>query len=85
MASAEEERTIAHRISRRWINHSFAEKQWKYGLAFLSIRFKYFKKNCSSSPKALIVMAPAMDSARWLAIKDLVVPSVRINSFAEAK
>lgn len=30
-------------------------------------------------------MAPEMDSARWLAIKDLVVPSVRINSFAEAK
>ena len=43
------------------------------------------KKNRSSSPKALIVMAPAMDSARWFAIKDLVVPSVRINSFAEAK
>lgn len=30
-------------------------------------------------------MAPAMDSARWLAIKDLVVPTVRINSLAEAK
>jgi hypothetical protein len=30
-------------------------------------------------------MAPAIDSARWLATEDLLVPLIRINSFAEAK
>ena len=85
MARAEAERTMAHSVSRRWINHSFAEKLWKCGLAFSSIRCKYFEMNLSSSPKALMVMAPAIDSARLLASRDLVVPFIRINSFAEAK
>lgn len=85
MARAEVERTIAHIVSRRWINHSFAEKLLKCGLAFVSIRSKYFEKNLSSSSKALIVMAPAIDSARLLAREDLVVPFIRISSFAEAK
>jgi len=53
MASAEAERTIMHGISRRWINHSFAAKLWKYGLAFASIRSRFFEKNLSSSPKDL--------------------------------
>ena len=85
MARAEEERMMAHIVSRRWINHSFAEKLWKCGLAFSSMRPKYFEKNLSSSPKALIVIAPAIDSARLLARLDLVVPFIRINSLAEAK
>ncbi|KAM7531374.1 hypothetical protein LguiB_034784 [Lonicera macranthoides] len=85
MASADAETTIAPSISKRWINHSFAEKLWKDGLAFASIRCKFSEKNRSSSPKALMVIAPAMDSAKWLATEDLVVPSIRINSFVEAK
>lgn len=85
MASAEVERTIVDTVSRRRINHSFAEKLLKSGLAFASIRSKNFEKNLFSSSKALIVMAPAIDSARLLARKDLVVPFIRINSFAEAK
>lgn len=85
MANVLDERTIALSNSRRRINHSLAEKLWKYGLAFLSIRSRLFEKNLSSCPKALIVMAPAIDSARWLATEDLVVPLILINSFVEAK
>lgn len=64
MQSATEERTVALSISSRWINHSFAEKLWKKGLAFLSMSSKFFLKNLSSSSKALMDMAPATDSAR---------------------
>ena len=85
MQSAEEDRTVALSISSRWINHSFAAKLWKNGLAFVSMSSRFLAKNRSSSSKALIVMAPATDSARWFATKDLVVPLIRINSFAEAK
>lgn len=85
MQSAEEERTTALSVSRRWISHSFAAILCKYGLAFVSINSRFFEKNLSSSSKALIVIAPASDSARWLATKDFVVPFIRINSFAEEK
>ena len=85
MQSAADARTIAQTSSIHWTNHSFAEKQWKKGLAFVSMRPRFFLKNRSSFSKALIVMAPAADSARWFATNDLVVPFIRINSFAEAK
>ena len=85
MQSAAEARTVALSVSNRWINHSFAEKLWKKGLALVSMRSRFFTKNRSSSSKALIVMAPAIDSARWFATKDLVVPFILINSFAVEK
>lgn len=85
MAKAEDDRTIAHIVSRRWISHSVAEKLWKVELAFLSIRCICCEQNLSSSPNALIVVAPAMDSARWLATEDFVVPSILMSSFAVAK
>lgn len=85
MQSADEERTVALSVSSRWINHSFAAKLCKYGLAFVSMRSRFFEKNLLSSSNALIVIAPANDSARWLATKDFVVPLILINSFAEEK
>ena len=85
MQRADEERTTALSTPRRSINHSFAAKQWKNGLAFISMRSRFFTKNRSSSPKALIVINPAMDSARWFGTKDFVVPLIHINSFAALK
>ena len=83
-ARAEHERITVHSISRRWINHSLAEKLWKKGLAFLSISCTAVEKNCSSFPKALIVVAPEIASPILLVTVDLVVPLIRISSFAEA-
>lgn len=85
MQSADAERTVALSVSSRWVNHSIAAKLRKNGLAFLSMRSRFLEKNLSSSSKALIVIAPCTDSARWLATTDLVVPLIRINSLAEAK
>ena len=85
MPSAENEIMSVHNPSRRSINHSFAEKLWKYGTEFASVRRKFSKINLSSSLKALMVTAPAIDSASWLATEDFVVPLIRINSLAEAK
>lgn len=85
MARVEDERTMAHSISRRCINHSLAEKLWNSGLAFASMTSRCFEKNRSSSPKALIVMAPEMASARLLATADFVVPEIRISSLAETE
>lgn len=78
-------RTMALRVSARKISHSLAAKLWKNGLAFVSIRLRFLVKNRSSSLKALIVIAPANDSATWFATRDLVVPLSLINSFAVAK
>lgn len=64
MQNADEERTIALRVSSRWMNHSLAAKLWKNGLAFVSMRSRFFAKKRSSSSKALMVIDPAMDSAR---------------------
>lgn len=64
MQNAAEDITVALSVSRRWINHSVAAKLWKKGLALVSMRSRFFAKNRSSSSKALIVMAPAIDSAR---------------------
>nr|POE64119.1 abc transporter c family member 10 [Quercus suber] len=55
LQSAVEARTTALSVSNLWINHSFAEKLWKKGLAFLSISSRFFARNRSSSSKALIV------------------------------
>ena len=69
MQSAEEARTAALSVSNLWINHSFAAKLWKKGLAFLSISSRFFAKNQSSSSKALIVMVPSIVETR---INDLL-------------
>lgn len=85
MHNADEASTVAVSVSSRRISHSFAAKLWKNGLALVSMRSRFFEKNLSSCSKALIVTAPATDSARWFATRDLVVPLIRISSFAAEK
>ena len=85
MHNAAAARTVAQRVSSLCISHSFAAKLWKYGLAFVSIISRFLEKKRSSSSKALIVIDPAIDSAKWFATKDLVVPLILINSLAVAK
>lgn len=85
MANATAEVTTAQSSSRRWINHSSAEVLWKYEREFASMSFRLFEKNPSSCLKALIVVTPAIDSARWLANREVVMPFNRLSSLAEAK
>lgn len=85
MTSADEDKIAALIISSRWISHSVELKLCRYGLAFLSISSRFFAKKRSSSSKALIVIAPAIDSDKWFAMRDFVVPFIRISSFAEAR
>lgn len=64
MQKAVEASTMALTVSSRWISHSLAAKLWRKGLAFVSMSVRLFLKNLSSSSNALIVIAPATDSAK---------------------
>jgi hypothetical protein len=85
MTRADDARMAALISSSLRISHSVEAKLCRKGLAFLSIRWRFLAKKRSSSWKALIVIIPAIDSDKWFAKSDFVVPFIRISSLAEAR